>query len=92
MNESEQARSEHHETRISGLLVELLAEQRELNRLLREDAEKRQQMVAESIALQKQAVRRFRLLGWLIVPVLIACIGLLVILLVRYPGLLSGQA
>ena len=58
--------------------------QREQLELVREQAEHTRASVAESIDLQRLAIRKQRLITRLALPAILLCIGLIVYLLVRY--------
>ncbi len=76
-------------------LIKLLEEIRDNQRLslqrqeehlavAREQIERSRKQVDESVALQREAVARFRNGARLVLPILLLCVGALIYLLVRY--------
>ena len=63
---------------------EIIAKQEETLEFLRAQAERSDRIRQEAVALQKQAVARFRRMGYLILPVILACIFLVVHLITKY--------
>ena len=58
--------------------------QQESLRFLRERYEHDARIRDESVALQRSAVERFRKLGYVVLPLVALCVGLIVWLMVRY--------
>ena len=91
MNETHSDQSGSTQARTIAVLRELLDEQRQLGRFLRDDASRRRALVEQSIQLQHRAMQRVRLMSWIVLPLLLACIVLLEGLLIRFPGLWVGS-
>jgi len=79
------------EAEIKALLSEIrdnqriaLERQAEQLAVAREQLERARGQVAESLALQKQAMQRFKSLSWIVLPLVALCVGLIVYLIVRY--------
>ncbi|RPJ47892.1 MAG: hypothetical protein EHM16_04415 [Betaproteobacteria bacterium] len=58
--------------------------QQEGLRFLRERYEQDARIRDESVSLQRSAVARFRKLGYVVLPLIALCVGLIVWLMVRY--------
>ncbi len=58
--------------------------QQESLRFLRERYEQDARIRDESLSLQRSAVERFRKLSYVVLPLIVLCVGLIVWLMVRY--------
>ena len=79
------------EGEVRDILIEIRDNQRESLRrqqehleIARKQLERSNTQISESIELQKEAVARARSIGRIALPAIIACIGLVVYLIVRY--------